>query len=542
MEDDGRTTSSGEHMLSRRDVLVRGGQLAAGLAGAGALAGTARATTRRILKNVPAGGNITWAINQDPTALAPWGVLLESSHWGSEFMYDSLLGWDLHTNVVPALAESYVVKDPRTVDFTLRKGVMFHNGQEMTSADVVYSIQQQMNPPAPGSTGVLSFFPAIVGVSPVSKYVVRVKLSKPDASLFGWFAWSRWSSIAPNGMYSQINPVTQGIGTGPFKLVEYVPNDHIAYTKWGQFWKPGLPYLDGLTLKIIPDEQTAIAALQAGALDGATISPANAMALNGNSAVTVLKGLTAGFYELQFTVKAGDNKPWADKRVRQAINMAINRPDMTQKVFAGQAQYTGHVPPGYGQWPLPQSALQQTWQKYDLKGAQSLMKQAGFSSGFPATLQVVGTVAIFQQIAQLLQSYVKQIGIDLTLQSEDGATFSKNYAAGTFDWLLNQRGIRGDVHGFVSEFNPGTSPNYDLWFSGYKNIEMWRLVGNGQITLDPKKRLPMYTKLQQILLTELLEIPLVDAYKYQVVSKRLKNMYVAYSDFNTGLRTAYIET
>lgn len=540
MEED--STPSDEKTLSRRQVLVRGGQVAAGIAAAGAGAGTAKAAARRILKTVPTGGQITWAINQDPTALAPWGVLLESSHWGSEFMYDSLLAWDTHTNQVPALAESWTFKDPKTARFTLRPGVMFHNGNEMTSADIVYSIQQQMNPPAPGSTGTLSFFPAIVGATPVSKYVVDIHLSKPDASLLGWFAWSRWSSIGPNNLYSQINPVTQGIGTGPFKLVEYVPNDHITYQKWPSFWKKGLPYLDGINLKIIPDEQTALAALQSGALDGATISAANAMAINGNPAVTVLKGQTAGFYELQFTVHAGDNKPWADKRVRQAINMAINRDDMIQKVLAGQGQYSGHVPPGYGQWPLSQDMLRGTYQKYNLAQAQSLMKQAGFGNGFQASMYVVGTVATFVQIAQLLQSYVKQIGIDLQLNTTDGATFSKAYGAGTFDWLLNQRGIRGDVHGFVSEFNPSTSPNYNLWFSGYKNVEMWRLVGNGQITLDPKKRLPMYQNLQKILLTELLEIPLMVPYKYQVVSKRLKNMYVAYSDFNTGLRTAYIET
>jgi peptide/nickel transport system substrate-binding protein len=490
---------------------------------------------------VPKGGTVTWAVNQDPTALAPWGVLLESSHWGSEFMYDSLLAWDLHTNQVPALATSWVIRDKRTVDFNLRKGVIFHNGQEMTSADVVYSIQQQMSPPPPGTTGTLSFFPAIVGVTPVSKYVVRVSLAHPDASLFGWFAWSRWSSIGPNNLYSMINPVTQGIGTGPFKLAEYVPNDHLTYEKWPQFWRPGLPYLDGLTLKIIPDDQTAIAALEAGALDGATISAANAMSLIGNPAVTVLKGLTAGFYELQFTVKAGENKPWADKRVRQAINMAINRQDLIQKVLAGQGQYSGHVPPAYGPWPLPQAKLTSTYETYNLNQAKALMQQAGFGSGFPATMHVVGTVATFVQIAQLLQSYVSQIGINLTLQTEDGATFSKAYGTGNFDWLLNQRGIRGDVHGFVSEFNPGTSPNYDLWFSGYKNVPMWRLVGNGQIQLNPVKRLPMYTQLQQILLTELLEIPLMVPYKYQVVSKRLKNMYVSYSDFNTGLRTAYVE-
>ena len=130
-------------------------------------------------------------------------------------MYDSLLEWDPHTKIRPALAESYVVKDSKTIDFTLRKGVTFHNGKELTAADAQYSIQMQMNPPPPGSTGVLSFFPAIVGAQAISKYVLRLKLSKPDASVFGWFAWGRWSPIVPQGLYDQINVTTQGIGTGP---------------------------------------------------------------------------------------------------------------------------------------------------------------------------------------------------------------------------------------------------------------------------------------------------------------------------------------
>ena len=176
----------------------------------------------------------------------------------------------------------------------------------------------------------------------------------------------------------------------------------------------------------------------------------------------------------------------------------------------------------------------------DLPAAKALMKDAGFANGFPVSLYSVATNATLTQIAQLLQSYMKQIGIDLTIQGVDAPTFSRAYGTGGFDWLLNQRGIRGDVHGFVSEFNPSTSPNYNLWFNGYKNIPMWRLVGNGQITLDQAKRLPMYTSLQQILLTELLEVPLLVAYKYQVVNKRLQNMYVSYTDFNPGLRTAWL--
>jgi peptide/nickel transport system substrate-binding protein len=527
--------------LTRREVLVRGGKLAAGLAGAGAIVGPAGATSRRRIATIPRGGHVTWAVNQDPSALAPFGVLLASSHTNSEFMYDSLLEWDSKISIRPALAESYVVKDSKTIDWTLRKGVMFHNGKELTAADALYSIQKQQNPPPPGSTGVLSFFPAIDSAQVMSKYVLRLKLTKPDASVFGWFAWGRWSPIVPEGIYDQINVTTQGIGTGPFKLVSYQPNDHVDYAAWPQFWKKGLPYYDQLTLKIIPDEQAAIAALQAGAIDGAaTISADNARGLAGNPNLTVLKGLTAGFYELQFTVKAGETKPWSDVRVRQAVNLAVNRVDLANKVFGGQTQYSGHVPPKYGPWPLSQDDLSTKYQKLDLSAAKGLMKDAGFANGFPVSLYSVATNATLTQIAELLQSYMKQINIDVTIQGTDAPTFSRAYGTGGFDWLLNQRGIRGDVHGFVSEFNPSTSPNYNLWFSGYKNIPMWRLVGNGQITLDQAKRLPMYTKLQQILLTELLEVPLLVAYKYQVVNKRLRNMYVSYTDFNPGLRTAWL--
>jgi ABC-type transport system substrate-binding protein len=108
---------------------------------------------------------------------------------------------------------------------------------------------------------------------------------------------------------------------------------------------------------------------------------------------------------------------------------------------------------------------------------------------------------------------------------------------------LTARGMRGDVDGYVAEFNPSGANGktvYETWFSGYKNVQMWRLVGNGRITLDVKKRLPMYQKLNRILMTELLEIPLISVNKYQVVNKNLQNMYVAFTDFNTGLRSAWL--
>ena len=85
-------------------------------------------------------------------------------------------------------------------------------------------------------------------------------LTKPDARVYGYLAWQRYSSIVPNNMYQQLNAATQGIGTGPFMLDgSYVPNDHVNYVKNPNYWKPGLPYLDGVHYKIVTDEQTRIA-------------------------------------------------------------------------------------------------------------------------------------------------------------------------------------------------------------------------------------------------------------------------------------------
>ena len=145
---------------------------------------------------------------------------------------------------------------------------------------------------------------------------------------------------------------------------------------------------------------------------------ANAHSPVGKPNLTVLKGLTAEHHELQLTVKEGANQPWADVRVRQAMNMAINRDDLLAKVFASEGVYSGHVPPGYGKWPLSSSAIA-GYEKFDVSGAKALMSAAGFASGFTANLQFPSTNAQIVQICELLQSYMSAIGITVNLVSED---------------------------------------------------------------------------------------------------------------------------
>jgi len=550
MSEEPTESSLAKSEISRRDLLVRAGRVGVGAIVAGSLAGPAGAAAKRVSRRaskVPTGGTATWALEQDPGGIYPYGATLTINHTANEMMYDSLLEWDPKLNIRPALAESYNVVNSKRIVFNLRKGVIFHNGNEMIADDVVYSFQQILNPPLPGTTAVLGQVPAIKDVVRLSKYQVQMDLTAPDARVYGFLAWGRYSAIVPNNMYQTLNASTQGIGTGPFMLSgSYVPNDHVNYVKNSKFWKPGLPYLDGINYKIIPDEQSRIAALKAGAIDGAVVSSDNAVSINGYPGLTVLHNLTAAFRELQFTVKAGDNKPWANKLVRQAINHAINRQNLIDKVYAGFGQYSGVVAAGYGPWVLPTDQLQSNYEKYDLPTAKSLMKQAGVS-GFDVTMSTFSTPNDFSALAALIANDLSQIGINVNIVTQDPVTFGANNSAGSFDWDLTARGMRGDVDGYVAEYNPSAAI-YSKWFTGWQGApnsspkRIWRLVGDGRITLDAAKRLPMYQTLNKDLEDESVEIGLISVSKFFVVNKRLKNIYVAFTDFNPALRTAYIES
>ena len=219
-----------------------------------------------------------------------------------------------------------------------------------------------LNPPLPGSISTVGQVPAFAGVDVVSKYVARLNLKARDARVFGFLAWGRYSPIVPAGLYDQINVSRNAIGTGPYRMVGFNPNDRVELVANKDFWKKGLPYMDAITLKTLTDEQARIAALRAGAIDGATLSSDGAAAVKNDSNLVTLKGGTAAFRELQITIK-GDPKPWHDVRVRQAVNLAINRQAIIDTVYNGSGNFSGIVPPGYGPWPFTQAELKQKYQK-----------------------------------------------------------------------------------------------------------------------------------------------------------------------------------
>jgi peptide/nickel transport system substrate-binding protein len=482
------------------------------------------------------GGTIVWAMSSDPVTLAPFGISNTSAYEPGNLAYESLVRWDRDLKVLPALAESWETPDDRTYIFHLRQGVKFHSGKEFDTGDVVYSLNAQKTPPPPGNVN--TFYPKVGSAEAVDKYTVKLNMSQPDGTVLGYLAWNIYSHIVPAGLYDTTDPRNTADGTGPYKITEFVPNDHVTLVRHPNYWRSGFPYLDGITFKVMTDQQARVAALRSGAVDGASISADVIPTLSNDSNLTVLKTVTAAFRELQLTIK-GAGKPWEDVKVRQAINSAIDRQAIIDNVYAGDATFTSKIPTSYGDWPIPEADLRSRWEKYDLDAAKKLMSDAGVS-GFDVTLQAIANPNDYVQVAEVVKSQLAKININVTVQPLEIGTFANNNSTGAFDWASTGRGMRGDPSGYMADFDP-TGSTYKAWFEGgWKNDELTQLVNDALGNPDQAKRHDQYRRMQEIVLTEWPTIPTVDPTVYQVVRGRLQNMYVSIDGTEKGLAEAWV--
>jgi peptide/nickel transport system substrate-binding protein len=481
-------------------------------------------------------GSVSWAIDTDPVSLVPYGSSSTSNMWGKEFIYDSLLEWDRDLNIQPALAESYEpAPDATSYLFHLRPGVKFHDGRTMSAADVKYSLDLTLNPPAPVVTS--PYLANVAEVVVIDDATVRIDMSKPDPTIPGILAWQRLTPIFPEGIADEINLLSEGIGTGPFRLIEYISNERLDYEAFPDYWKPGIPCIQQLTLPIVSEEQTRLALIRSGEIDGATFSPDVAASLEGEENLEVLSGLTSSPRTIY--INMAREVPWRDARVRQAVSKTIDRQVIIDNVYAGNAELTGPIPPGYGDWPLPPDELAEHY-TVDVEGAKALMAEAGLAEGFPVTMIAISAPREYTQIAEIIAEQLKQINIDVSVEPQEIGTFVESINS-EFDWASTGGGMRGDPSGYFAQFRSSDEGTFPLYYGdGWKSDELDRLYDEALATTDQAARHDLYRQLQELVLEENPYLYTVQSRKFQVVNRRLTGMYVAYTDFNTGLRQACV--
>jgi peptide/nickel transport system substrate-binding protein len=478
-----------------------------------------------------AGGSATWAMQGDPVSLEPYGINTtgQYNYEAREPIYDSLLRWDQDLKVQPGLAESFETPDETTYVFKLRPGVKFHNGKELTAEDVKYSLDTIITPPDGKNPGA-AFFANFESVNVVDPLTVEIKMSKVDPTVPGIFSWSRYTSIFPVGMLDELNPAVEAIGTGPFKLVSYTPNSEVVYERYAEHWNPDEPKLDSLTYRIIPEEDARIAALRSGDIDGCDITPLGARRLEGEPEITVVRGLYSQPKVLQFTLK-GD-KPWDDKRVRQAISLVVDRQELIDKVMEGEAVLTGPVVPSYSDFPLSDEELQ-TFYTVDVEKAKALMAEAGFADGFQVTAMTFTGYA--NDNAVVVQEQLRQLNIDMQIEQIEFGTFAQRVTNGEFEWCFTARGMRPDVSGYLNDFRRLGIAETN-WFPAWESEELNSTYDAAMATLDQAERRELMAQVQRIVLDELPHLYLYQDYRFSAIRSRVQNYYVAFTTFRPALR------
>lgn len=516
--------------LSRRRVLTHGAQI-----GAGSIALSSLIRNTRIAAQEPPIGEVTWALDSAPPNLLPFGAITGPQWRATEFLYDSLLTWDRELTILPALAESYETPTDTTYLFHLRPDVVFHDGSPLTANDVVYSLTLAANPPEPGI--VVPFLANFESAKAVDDLTVEVTMSTIDPTLPGLLAWGVYTPIVRENAYDEINVLSEAIGTGPYKLVEYIQDDTITYEANENYWQPGVPCISKLTLVPLSEEQTRVASLRSGQIDGAPLTADVKVTLEGEDNLEVLSGLIAAPRVILFNFTR--DAPWLDLRVRQAINKVVDRELIRANVYAGEAELTGPIPPGYGQYPLSPERLSEIYAT-NIDEAKALMADAGYADGFDVKMIAIAAPRDYVQIAEIIREQVAQIGIRVSVEPLEIGTFADHTGAGDFEWASTGRGMRGDPSGHVVDFRTGTPLNVIRFGDGWKSDEMNELYDEALVTLDQDARVPMYQEIQEIILGDVANLFTVQPYVFQGVNTRVSGMYVSYLNTNPGLKTACV--
>ncbi len=463
------------------------------------------------------GGTLTIADPVGPPVLDPHkDGSYQSSAMVLTLIYEGLLSRNDKGELQPQLAESWKVVSPTVYEFKLRHGVTFHNGREMDSSDVKYSFERELDPKT--GSPFRSIWSAIDKIETPDKWTVRFHLKQPNAPFLNYRAGPYGYQIVPREAVEKNGDLNQvAVGTGPFKLVDYVPDSHLKLEKYKGYWKKGEPYLDGITIRIIKDESARLSAIRAGAVDVTYITAVNAPAVKKDPNLVLLEGdnVFYGMTLAQF-IPNDSKSPFTDKRVRQAMSLAIDRKEIVDSVIFGSGVVSGPIPPGMGPFAVHPDY------RVDLDRARQLLREAGFPNGFKATAKASPQYPLDVADCQIIKDNVKRIGIDLDIQLVEWGQFLKEWLGGNYDTICLTSGPLADPDGFTYDYFHSKSPrNRAKFVTG----ELDEAVTQARMATDPAKRQQFLADVQKRILDLAPVIYLYSANGFEVHRKSVKGYH-----------------
>jgi len=524
--------------MKRRDLLNHAGQFGA-LATLGLPWLHADAAATLASAGTPTkGGVLNIAIAPEPTLLTSAFITTMNIGMVSSKILEGLVSYDLDLKPVPALATSWEQSaDGKTLRFTLRPGVKWHDGVEFTSADVEYTLQEVWRKLHPFGRAA---FANVARVETPDKLTIALRLSSPAPYILNYIN-TYGAQILPKHLYAGkdvlTNPLNNApVGTGPFVFKEWVKGSHVRLDRNPNYWGKGSngevqPYLDGVVFKFIPDAAARTVALEAGEIDTAlasTIPLTNLNRFQDKKKYTIDTDdgrYLSTIFLAQFNVR----KPQlSDKRVRQAFAHAIDRQALLKIVFLGYGK------PATG--PVPSSVVNYysgDVKKYplDLKQAAALLDAAGLKRGpdgkrLKVTLDYDGgggpTAA---RPAEFIKQSLAKIDVDVELRAGDTATYLRRiFTDQDYDLMISSlHRLPDPTLGVQRLYWTKNIIKGAPWTngSGYSNPVLDKVMEDAAAEPDPTKRKALIKQWQQIVQEDVPLLELIEQTWVTVSSARV---------------------
>jgi len=495
--------------------------------------------------NARPGGTITVTYKDDVATLDP-AIGYDWQNWSMiKSLFDGLMDYVPGTTTLrPGLAESYEISpDGLNYTFKLRPGVRFHNGREMTAEDVKYSLDRVTDPatqsPGAGFFAAIAGFEAagpggLSGVKVVDPLTVQITLSRPDATFLHVMALN-FASVVPKEAVDEYGADfgKHPVGTGAFRLAEWTLGQRLVFAKNADYWRPGVPYLDGVIFEVGQEPVVALLRLQKGEVDvpGDGIPPAKfqeVMADPAQKARVVVGGqLHTGYITMNVTTP-----PFDRIEVRRAVNMAINKDRIVQIINGRAEPATQPLPPsmpgytqGYAGYP------------HDPARAKELLAAAGLPDGFETELYVMNTDPN-PRIAQAMQQDLAAIGIRASIQSlaqanvieAGGAGQAPMIWSGGMAWIADfpdPSNFYGPILGCAGAGEGGWN------WSKFCDERLDRMAVEADSLSDPAKaadRLKLWSDIYMGVMEQAPWVPVFNEERYTMKSERMGGADALYVD------------
>ncbi|WP_039056430.1 glutathione ABC transporter substrate-binding protein GsiB [Enterobacter sp. Bisph1] len=470
--------------------------------------------------------DVVVAVGSNFTTLDPYDANDTLSQAVAKSFYQGLFGLDKDMQLENVLAQSYSVSaDGMIYTLLLRQGVKFQDGTDFDAAAVKANLDRASNPN--NSLKRYNLYKNIDKTEVVDAHTVRITLKQPFSAFINILAHPATAMISPAALEKYGEEIGfHPVGTGPYELEAWNQTDYVKVKKFAGYWQPGLPKLDTITWRPVVDNNTRAAMLQTGEAQFAFPIPyeqAEVLKRNPKLELVATPSIMQRYISMNVT-----QKPFDNPKVREAINLAINRQALVKVAFAGFATpASGVIPPA-----IAYSQAYQPW-PYDPAKARELLAEAGYPQGFSTTLWSSHNHSTAQKVLQFTQQQLAQVGIKVQVTAMDaGQRAAEVEAKGQ-----QQSGVRMFYTGWTAstgEADWALSPLFASWnwpptqfnTAFYSNPQVDKDLAEALKTTDAGEKDRLYKDAQDLIWQESPWVPLVVEKLVSAHNRKLTGFYI----------------